>query len=200
MELETASGTALEVADEAFGKAFNEALVHQAVETYLAGARRGTKAQKTRAAVSGGGRKPWRQKGTGNARAGTIRSPIWRGGGTHFAAKPRDFSKGLNRKMYRGALRAILSELVRADRLVVVDELGLTEAKTKAMKTRLEALGGTDALVVLAERDANAALAGRNLPHAEVVEVNGINPVNLLRHERVVATTEAVKRLEGWLA
>ncbi len=200
MELKTASGTALEVADEAFGKSFNEALVHQAVETYLAGARRGTKAQKTRAEVSGGGRKPWRQKGTGNARAGTIRSPIWRGGGTHFAAKPRDFSKGLNRKMYRGALRAILSELVRAERLVVIDELDVSEAKTKAMAARLEELGGSDALVVLAERDVNAELAARNLPHADVVEVNGINPVNLLRHERVVATADAVKRLEGWLA
>jgi large subunit ribosomal protein L4 len=200
MELKTASGTALEVAEQAFGKTFNEALVHQAVEKYLAGGRRGTKAQKTRAEVSGGGRKPWRQKGTGNARAGTIRSPIWVGGGTHFAAKPRDFSKGLNRKMYRGALRSILSELVREERLILVDDFGVAEPKTKAMAARLDELGGSDTLVVLGERDATAELAARNLPHAEVVASNGINPVNLLRHERVVVTVDAVKRLEGWLA
>ncbi|PSQ93252.1 MAG: 50S ribosomal protein L4, partial [Proteobacteria bacterium SW_6_67_9] len=195
MELKTADGaTPVQVADAAFGKPFNEPLVHQAVETYLAGARRGTKAQKTRAQVSGGGRKPWRQKGTGNARAGTIRSPIWVGGGTHFAAKPRDFSKGLNRKMYRGALRSILSELARQERLAVIDELGVADAKTKTLAQRLDGLGGRDALVVLAAADDNARLAARNLPHADVVAVHEVNPVNLLRHERVVATVDAVKR------
>jgi large subunit ribosomal protein L4 len=201
MELKTADGaTPVQVADAAFGKPFNEPLVHQAVETYLAGARRGTKAQKTRAQVSGGGRKPWRQKGTGNARAGTIRSPIWVGGGTHFAAKPRDFSKGLNRKMYRGALRSILSELARQERLTVIDELGVADPKTKTLAQRLDGLGGRDALVVLAAADDNARLAARNLAHADVVAVHEVNPVNLLRHERVVATVDAVKRLEGWLA
>lgn len=201
MELKTSDGAnRVELADAAFARPFNQALVHQAVETWLAGARRGTKAQKTRAEVSGGGAKPWRQKGTGNARAGTIRSPIWRHGGVHFAAKPRDFSKGLNRKMYRGALRAILSELVREERLVVIDDLGVTEPRTKAMVARLAELGGADALVVVAERDRNATLAARNLPRTEVVDTSDINPVNLLRHERVVATVDAVKRIEEWLA
>lgn len=201
MELTTTDGASkVEVSDAAFGRPFNEALVHQAVETYLAGARRGTKAQKTRAEVSGGGSKPWRQKGTGNARAGTIRSPIWRHGGTHFAAKPRDFSKGLNRKMYRGALRSIVSELARQGRLVVVDAIGVDEPRTKAMAARLAELGGPDALIVLPEIDRNLRLAVRNLPHADVAAVHEINPVNLLRHERVIATVDAVKRIEEWLA
>ena len=201
MELKTSDGSKkVEVADAAFGRPFNEALVHQAVETYLAGARRGTRAQKTRAEVAGGGAKPWRQKGTGNARAGTIRSPIWRHGGQHFPAKPRDFSKGLNRKMYRGALRSILSELARQDRLVLVEDLGVAEPRTKAMAARLAELGGADALVVVTDVERNVALAARNLPHAEVVDVTDVNPVNLLRHERVVATVDAVKRLEERLA
>jgi large subunit ribosomal protein L4 len=201
MELTTTDGASkVEVSDTAFGRPFNEALVHQAVETYLARARRGTKAQKTRAEVSGGGSKPWRQKGTGNARAGTIRSPIWRHGGTHFAARPRDFSKGLNRKMYRGALRSIVSELARQERLVVVDSLGVDEPRTKAMAARLAELGGADALIVLPEIDRNLRLAVRNLPRADVAAVHEVNPVNLLRHERVIATVDAVKRIEEWLA
>ncbi|MEX1081289.1 MAG: 50S ribosomal protein L4 [Halofilum sp. (in: g-proteobacteria)] len=199
LKLSDASKT-VEVADSAFARPFNEALVHQAVETWLAGARAGTKAQKTRAERRGGGSKPWRQKGTGRARAGTIRSPLWRKGGIHFAAKPRDHSKGLNRKMYRGALRSILSELARQERLVVVEEFALSEAKTRDLASRLDQLGGRDALIVVAETDDRLALAGRNLPHADVVSTHEINPYSLLRHERVVVSVDAIKRLEEWLA
>ncbi len=190
----------LEVADSAFGRAYNESLVHQAVVACLAGARRGTRAQKNRSDVRGGGAKPWRQKGTGRARAGTSSSPLWRQGGVTFAARPQDHSQRLNRKMYRGALCSILSELVRQERLVVVDSLGIDEPKTRLLVNRLEELGGRDALIVLTEIDANIALAGRNLPHVDVVGVGEINPVNLLRHDHVVMTAEAVKQIEEWLA
>lgn len=190
----------LEVADTAFGRAYNESLVHQAVVACLAGARRGTRAQKNRSDVRGGGAKPWRQKGTGRARAGTSSSPLWRQGGVTFAARPQDHSQRLNRKMYRGALCSILSELVRQERLVVVDSLGIDEPKTRLLVNRLEELGGRDALIVLTEIDANIALAGRNLPHVDVVGVGEINPVNLLRHDHVVMTAEAVKQIEEWLA
>lgn len=201
LKLADASRKKVELADATFDRPYNEALVHQAVETWLAGARRGTKAQKGRSDVRGGGAKPWRQKGTGRARAGTSRSPLWRHGGTHFAARPRDFSKGLNRKMYRGALRSILSELVRRERLAVVAELGVDEPRTKRMAARLSELGASGgALVVTAATERNAALAARNLPRVDVVTVDQINPVNLLRHERVIATVDAVKRLEEWLA
>lgn len=201
MELKLSDGSkAVEVADAAFARPFNETLVHQAVETYLAGARQGSKAQKSRSDVSGGGSKPWRQKGTGNARSGTIRSPIWRHGGVTFAARPRNHAKRLNRKMYRGAVRSILSELVRQDRLAVVSDLGVTEPKTKQMAARLNEIGGMDALVVVAEMDRNVELAARNLAHADIVGASDVNPVNLLRHERVVVTVDALKRLEEWLA
>lgn len=201
MELKLADGTnTVEVADATFGRPFNESLVHQAVETWLAGARSGTKAQKSRAERRGGGAKPWRQKGTGRARAGTIRSPLWRKGGVHFAASPRDHAKGLNRKMYRGALRSILSELARQERLVVVEDLGIAEPKTREFAGRLDQLGGRDALVVIAEPNERLTLAGRNLPHADVVTTNGINPYSLLRHQRVVVSVDALKRLEEWLA
>ncbi len=200
MELKVVDGSSVEVADSAFARPFNGALVHQAVETYLAGGRAGTAAQKTRAEVRGGGSKPWRQKGTGRARAGTNRSPLWRGGGQLLPQKPRSYAKGLNRKMYRGALRAIVSELVREDRLVVVDDLGLDTPKTQAMARRLESLGGTDALVVLAGEDRNVELGARNLPRAAVTRVHGINPVTLMRHERVVITVDALKQVEEWLA
>ena len=190
----------LEVADTAFGRAYNESLVHQAVVACLAGARRGTRAQKNRSDVRGGGAKPWRQKGTGRARAGTSSSPLWRQGGVTFAARPQDHSQRLNRKMYRGALCSILSELVRQERLVVVDSLGIDEPKTRLLVNRLEELGGRDALIVLTEIDANIALAGRNLPHVDVVGVGEIKPVNLLRHDHVVMTAEAVKQIEEWLA
>lgn len=200
MELTVHDNSArLEVADSAFARPFNEPLVHQAVVAHMAGARQGTKAQKSRADVQGGGEKPWRQKGTGRARAGTIRSPLWRQGGVHFAARPRDHSQGLNRKMYRGALRSIVSELVRQKRLVVVETLGIDEPRTRKMRERLAELGGTDALVVMRHIDRATALAARNLAYTSVVGVNEITPVNLLRHERVVMTSDAVKQIEEWL-
>jgi len=201
MDLKLADGSSkVSVAEAAFDRPYNEALVHQAVVAYMAGARRGTKAQKGRSDVSGGGAKPWRQKGTGRARAGTIRSPLWRHGGTHFAARPRDHAKGLNRKMYRGAIRSILSELLRRERLQLVQDFELAEPKTRDLVKRLGELGGTDVLIVLAEENRNLALAARNLSHVDVVTVHQVNPVNLLRHERVVASVDAVKRLEEWLA
>lgn len=200
MELSVTDGSSVDVADAAFAHAFNGALVHQAVETYLAGGRAGTAAQKTRAEVSGGGSKPWRQKGTGRARAGTIRSPLWRQGGQLFPQKPRSHAKGLNRKMYRGALRSILSELVRQERLIVVPDLQLDAPRTRQMQARLEELGGSDALVVLAGENRNVELGARNLPRTAVTRVNGINPVVLLRHERVVMSVDALKQVEEWLA
>ncbi|MDX1609293.1 MAG: 50S ribosomal protein L4 [Halofilum sp. (in: g-proteobacteria)] len=201
MELKLADGRKkVELADAAFARPFNESLVHQAVEAWLAGARRGTRAQKSRSEVRGGGAKPWRQKGTGRARAGTATSPLWRHGGVTFAARPQDHSKGLNRKMYRGALRSILSELARSERLLVVGELTLDEPKTKALVERLEKLGGSDALIVVAEEERNLALAARNVPHLDVVTAAEVNPVNLMRHERVIVTVDAVRRIEEWLA
>lgn len=201
MELKLADGRKkVELADAAFARPFNEPLVHQAVEAWLAGARRGTRAQKSRSDARGGGAKPWRQKGTGRARAGTIRSPLWRHGGVTFAARPQDHSKGLNRKMYRGALRSILSELARSERLAMVSQLALEEPKTKALIARLEELGGSDALIVVAEPERNLSLAARNLPRVAVVTTGEINPVNLLRHERVIMTVDAAKRIEEWLA
>jgi len=196
-------GGSVEVADTAFAGEFNEALVHQAVEAALARTRRGTKAQKSRSDVRGGGAKPWRQKGTGRARAGTIRSPLWRHGGVTFAARPRDHSKGLNRKMYRGALRSILSELLRQERLAVVEGIALEGPRTRQLLAALDGLGidrRADALVVMAAIDRDVALAGRNLPHLEVVTPNEIDPVNLLRHERVIMTTDALRAIEEWLA
>lgn len=195
-------GTAeqLELSETAFGARFNEPLVHQAVVAYLAGARQGTRAQKNRSAVRGGGAKPWRQKGTGHARAGSIRSPLWRGGGKIFPAAPRDFSQKLNRKMYRGAMRAILSELVRQGRLVVVDELRLDAPKTRDLLVRLRGLGAEDALVVTEGFDPNVALSGRNLPRVEVCDVPALNPVALVAHEKVVMTLPALKKVEAWLS
>ncbi|MDZ7830090.1 MAG: 50S ribosomal protein L4 [Halofilum sp. (in: g-proteobacteria)] len=201
MELQLADGNKkVELADTAFDRPYNESLVHQAVETWLAGARSGTRAQKSRSDVRGGGAKPWRQKGTGRARAGTSSSPLWRHGGVTFAAKPQDHSRGLNRKMYRGAMRSILSELVRGERLSVVSELTLDEPRTKALLAKLDNLGGADALIVVTEVERNLALAARNLSRVDVVTVSGINPVNLMRHERVIASVDALKKIEEWLA
>lgn len=200
MQLQVREGSDAEVSAHVFGAEFREALVHQVVTAYLAGGRAGTKAQKGRSDVSGGGSKPWRQKGTGRARAGTIRSPIWRGGGRTFAAMPRDFSQKVNRKMYRGALRSILSELARQGRLVVVDAIGIDEPRTRAARRRLADLGGEDALIVANEVSQELFLATRNLPRVDVTDVTGINPVNLLRHERVIITADAVRRVEEWLA
>jgi large subunit ribosomal protein L4 len=200
MELQITNGGTLQVDEAVFAKDFNETLVHQAVVTYMAGGRSGTKAQKTRSEVSGGGIKPWRQKGTGRARAGTTRSPIWRTGGVTFAAKPRDFSKKLNKKMYRAAMRSIFSELVRQDRLIVVDEFTMEAPKTQAMISRLNDLGCNDVLVVTDTDDMNVYLSIRNIPHCEALSVTAVNPVSLVAHEKVVMTAAAVSKVQEWLA
>jgi len=196
----TGSAGKTKVSDEVFGRPFNEALVHQVVTAYLAGARRGTKANKSRSDVSGGGAKPWRQKGTGRARAGTIRSPIWEGGGVTFAARPRDWSQKVNRKMYRGALCSIVSELVRQDRLIVVDELTVKAPKTKELVSLLSKLNLNDVLIVTEEVESNLFLSSRNIPGVDVVDFAAINPVSLLRREKVLMTVGAVKKLEERLA
>jgi large subunit ribosomal protein L4 len=192
--------SALEVSDATFGREFNEALVHQVVVAFGAGARQGTKAQKTRAEVRGGGKKPWRQKGTGRARAGTIRSPIWVGGGRTFAAKPRDFDQKVNKKMYRGAVKSILSELVRQERLVVVEKFGVETPKTKELLAKLTEMELKDVLIVTAELDENLFLASRNLYKVDVRDVQGIDPVSLIAFDKVVMTVDAVKQLEEALA
>ncbi|WP_049724046.1 50S ribosomal protein L4 [Gilvimarinus polysaccharolyticus] len=190
-----ANGT-LKVSEVAFGKEYNQDLVHQAVVAYMAGARQGTKAQKTRAEVSGGGKKPWRQKGTGRARAGTIRSPIWRSGGVTFAAKPRSFEQKLNKKMYRAALRCILSELTRQDRLVVVEDFDLETPKTKALVQKLGQYGLSEALVVTENVSEGLYLASRNLHKVDVCDVAAVNPVSLIRFDKVVVTVPAMKKFE----
>ena len=194
------SGASVDVSDITFGGEFNEALVHQTVVAYMAGGRAGTKAQKTRAQVRGGGIKPWKQKGSGRARAGSIRSPIWRGGGKTFAAVPRDHSQKVNRKMYRGAMRAILSELVRQERLVVVDSFVMSSPKTRELIGKLGVLGLDAALIVTDSADVNLYLAARNLHKIDVSEVCGIDPVSLIRREKVVITVPALKQVEEWLA
>ena len=186
----------VELADRTFAVDYNEALVHQVVTAYMAGSRRGTKAQKSRAQVRGGGRKPWRQKGFGRARAGSIRSPIWRGGGATFAAQPRSHEQKVNRKMYRGAMRSILSELTRREQLIVVEEFALDEPKTKNMVTRLSALGLTDVLIVIAEHDDTLVLASRNLHRVAVQRYTEVSPVSLLSFDKVLMTVGAVKRIE----
>jgi large subunit ribosomal protein L4 len=187
------------VSDVAFAKEYNEDLVHQVVTAYMAGARQGTRAQKNRAAVSGGGKKPWRQKGTGRARAGTIRSPIWRSGGVTFAAQPQDHSQKVNRKMYRAALRTIMSELARQDRLVVVESLDLEQPKTKLLVEQLGGYGVDNALIVSTEVNENLYLASRNLHKVDVRDVDGVDPVSLIAHEKVIVTVDAVKKLEEML-
>lgn len=199
LSLKDAKG-ALEVSDATFGREFNEALVHQVVVAFGAGARQGTKAQKTRSEVRGGGKKPWRQKGTGRARAGTIRSPIWVGGGRAFAAKPRDFDQKVNKKMYRGALKSILSELVRQDRLIVVEKFGVDTPKTKELLSKLNELELKDVLIVTGELDENLFLASRNLYKVDARDVQGIDPVSLIAFEKVLMTADAVKQLEEALA
>ncbi len=187
------------VSDVAFAREFNEDLVHQVVTAYLAGGRQGTRAQKNRAAVSGGGKKPWRQKGTGRARAGTIRSPIWRAGGVTFAAKPQDHSQKVNRKMYRAALRSIMSELARQDRLVVVESLDVEEPKTKLLVKQLEDYGLDSVLIVSEQIGENLYLAARNLHKVDVRDVEGVDPVSLIAHDKVVVTVDAVKKFEEML-
>jgi large subunit ribosomal protein L4 len=194
-----AGGRTLEVADAAFAVPLNEALVHQVVTAFMAAARSGTKAQKSRSDVRGGGAKPWRQKGTGRARAGTIRSPLWRGGGVTFAARPRSYAQKVNRKMYRGAMRSILSELVRQERLVVVDSFTVDEAKTRSAVRKLDTLGLRDVLVVTDGFDEKLALSLRNLRWAAVVEADQVNPVSLLAYDKVLMTSAALKLFEGRL-
>lgn len=187
----------VEISEAAFGREFNEALVHQVVVAYLAGARQGSRANKSRSEVRGGGRKPWRQKGTGRARAGTIRSPIWVGGGRTFAAKPRDYSQKVNRKMYRAAMRSVLSELVRQDRLVIVKKLKLETPKTKELLGVFNDLGlEQNVLIVLDSYKTKVCLAARNLPWVDVLDLREINPVSLVRYDKVLATTDAIKGLE----
>lgn len=203
MELAVNGGNKISVSDEIFGRDFSESLVHQAVTAYLAGARSGTKAQKNRSAVSGGGRKPWRQKGTGNARAGTIRGPIWRGGGVTFAAKPRDFSQKLNRKQYRSAMKVILSELVRQERVVVLDELIVTEPKTKAIKGMFDSLGidgHSRCLIIDAELNENVYLSARNMKNVQLLAADRIDPVSLVNADQVVMTRAAVESIQEWLS
>ena len=194
------ASSGVDVSDTLFGREFNEALVHQVVVSYMAGTRQGTKAQKTRSEVNGGGRKPYRQKGTGRARAGTIRSPIWRGGGATFAAKPRDHSKKVNKKMYRGAMQAILSELVRQDRLVIVEDFSVDAPKTKEVSAKLKELELGNVLIVVEEVDDNLYLGARNLKDVDVVDVQGVNPVSLIGFEKVMFTVGALKKAEELLA
>ncbi|CAM4211287.1 50S ribosomal protein L4 [Acinetobacter gyllenbergii] len=196
MNLKTVSGSAVELSEVAFGREFNEALVHQVVTAYLAGGRQGTRAHKSRADVSGGGKKPFRQKGTGRARAGSIRSPIWVGGGKTFAARPQDWSQKVNRKMYRGAMQCILAELVRQDRLVLVEEFAVAAPKTKDLLAKLTDLNATRALIITDAVDENLYLAARNLPHVDVVDATAIDPVSLIAFDKVVMSVAAAKKIE----
>lgn len=190
-----ASGS-VSVSDTVFGVDFNESLIHHAVTRFLAGARSGTHAQKNRAAVRGGGAKPFRQKGSGRARAGTIRSPIWRGGGRTFAATTRDYSQKLNRKMYRAAMRSILSELARQDRLVVVDDFKLDQPKTKELAAKLKAMDLDNILIISEGLDDNLFLSARNIPRVDICQANEIDPVCLVRPEKIVLTVAALKQIE----
>ncbi|HFF4337018.1 TPA: 50S ribosomal protein L4 [Acinetobacter baumannii] len=196
MNLKTVSGSAVELSEVAFGREFNEALVHQVVTAYLAGGRQGTRAHKSRADVSGGGKKPFRQKGTGRARAGSIRSPIWVGGGKTFAARQQDWSQKVNRKMYRGAMQCILAELVRQDRLVLVEEFAVAAPKTKELLAKLNDLNAARALIVTDAVDENLYLAARNLPHVDVVDATAIDPVSLIAFDKVVMSVAAAKKIE----
>ena len=200
MKLKMQGKGSVDVAESAFGAKFNEALVHQVVTAYLAGSRAGTKAQKNRSAVRGGGAKPWRQKGTGRARAGTIRSPIWVGGGRTFAATPRDHSQKVNKKMYRAALRSVLSELIRQDRLIVVESLEIEAPKTKLLATKLKDLDLNNVLVLNEAFDEKLFLAARNLPNVGICDAAAIDPVVLIRFEKVLITLPALKLIEERLS
>jgi len=188
------------VSDAVFSADYKESLVHQLVTAYMAAGRAGTKAQKNRSAVSGGGSKPWRQKGTGRARAGTIRSPLWRSGGVTFAAQPRDYTQKVNRKMYRAGICSILSELARQNRLVIVEDITVDAPKTKQLMGKLADLGVSKTLIVTETGDEKLYLSARNLPHVEISDVAGLNPVNLVRYEHVVVTVGAVRAIEEWLS
>jgi large subunit ribosomal protein L4 len=194
------SGGSVELAETAFAREYNEALVHQVVVAFMAAGRQGSRAQKNRSAVSGGGKKPWRQKGTGRARAGTTRSPIWRSGGVTFAAQPQDHSTKVNRKMYRGALRCIVSELIRQQRLVAVESFSVQAPKTKALLAQLKDLEISNALIITEEVDENLFLAARNVKAVDVRDVDAIDPVSLISYDKVLITVPALKKLEEVLA
>jgi large subunit ribosomal protein L4 len=194
------SNDKLNVADAVFGADFNEPLVHQVVTAYLAGGRAGTAKQKTKGEVRGGGKKPWKQKGTGRARVGSIRSPLWRGGGKAHAAVPRDHSQKVNKKMYRGALRSIVSELNRQGQLLIADTFTVEAAKTQSLVEKLNQIGASDILIITDTLDKNLFLSARNLHTVDVIDVEGINPVALLSFKKVLFTAPAVKKLEAWLS
>ena len=200
MELKTNGGATVSVSEVAFGREYNEALVHQVVTAYLSAARQGSKAQKNRAAVSGGGAKPWRQKGTGRARAGTTRGPIWRKGGVTFAASPRSYEQKVNKKMYRAAMQSILSELVRQERLVVADDFAIESHKTKDFVAKMNELQLSNVLIVSEELDEKLYLASRNVPHVGVTEAAAIDPVSLVAFDKVLVTVSALKKIEEALA
>lgn len=202
MKIELLSSTKnqdLNISDNAFSKDFNESLVHQAVVSFMAGSRQGTSKQKTRSEVRGGGKKPYRQKGTGRARAGTIRSPLWRGGGVTFAATPRDYSKKINKKMYRAAIRSIFSELLRQGRLVAIEQPVLEKPKTKEIANFLKEFSLSKVLIITDELDVNLYLSSRNIPNVDIITVREINPVNLLKAQKVAVTAEAFKKIEEWI-
>jgi len=194
------SEATISVSDTVFAADYKESLIHQLVTAYLAAARAGTKAQKNRSAVRGGGTKPWRQKGTGRARAGTIRSPLWRSGGVTFAAQPRDFTQKVNRKMYRAGIRSILSELARQNRLLIVEDITVDAPKTKQLAVKLADLGVSKTLIITETGDEKLYLSARNLPNVEVSDVAGLNPVILIRYEHVVITVGSVRAIEEWLS
>ena len=189
----------ISISNEVFSKEFNESLVHQAVVSFMAAARQGSAKQKNRSEVRGGGKKPYRQKGTGRARAGTIRSPLWRGGGVTFAARPRDFSKKINKKMYRAAIKSIFSELVRQNRLVAIEKPVLEKPKTKEIANFLKEFSLSKVLIIIDELDMNLYLSARNIPNVDVITVKEINPVNLIKSHKVAVTSEALKQIEDWI-
>ena len=202
MKIELLSSTKnqdINISDNAFSKDFNESLVHQAVVSFMAGSRQGTSKQKTRSEVRGGGKKPYRQKGTGRARAGTIRSPLWRGGGVTFAATPRDYSKKINKKMYREAIRSIFSELLRQGRLVAIEQPVLEKPKTKEIANFLKEFSLSKVLIITDELDVNLYLSARNIPNVDIITVREINPVNLLKAQKVAVTADAFKKIEEWI-
>ncbi|MDC3102595.1 50S ribosomal protein L4 [Gammaproteobacteria bacterium] len=202
MKIELLSNTKnkdISISNDVFSKEFNESLIHQAVVSFMAASRQGSAKQKNRSDVRGGGKKPYRQKGTGRARAGTIRSPLWRGGGVTFAARPRDYSKKLNKKMYRAAIKSIFSELVRQNRLVAIEKPVLEKPKTKEIASFLNEFSLSKVLIIIDELDMNLYLSARNIPNVDVITVREINPVNLLKPQKVAVTSEALKQIEEWI-
>jgi large subunit ribosomal protein L4 len=202
MKIELLSNTKnkdISISNDVFSKEFNESLIHQAVVSFMAASRQGSAKQKNRSEVRGGGKKPYRQKGTGRARAGTIRSPLWRGGGVTFAARPRDYSKKLNKKMYRASIKSIFSELVRQNRLVAIEKPVLEKPKTKEIASFLNEFSLSKVLIIIDELDMNLYLSARNIPNVDVITVREINPVNLLKPQKVAVTSEALKQIEEWI-